>query len=529
MRIAALLLASFLLLPAASCQQHPPATEVTASALRERAAAAENQGRFGDAADAFVLLTQREPGRAEWFVEAGRCLGRSGRFREALDLLDGARKRFPDVIELPAMLARTMLLEAESPGALQPEILWTDAAALAEEVLQLEPDHLDSRLLLAQARYLLGEWDTAIAVAEEAARRHPQHPGAHILIGRIATERFKQLLAAHERVGSDNPTLQQQLVADLDGQRQLALRSFRRAAEIDPSRAHPHMALAQLAMLDKKTDAARAHFADALVADPNVPLDHFALNRELDWQARRDFYAGLLQRYLARPGHDAARAATLRWHLGRALFDGEQWQAAIDSFTVALADDPSASNSYYYLCLSAYHLGDHDGAENHAAAYAALGAPAFADVLRSLDVQMRGQVRAVLQFLGDRAFQRDHKAASRDINHVIACLVDSADAWNNHAFLCRETGRFDDAWSSYQNAIEKEPQSPQLWNDAAVILQYHQATPENLVKARTMYGKALELAAAVERDPATTPAQRERAAGAIKDARANLAELDKAK
>ncbi|MCB9887727.1 MAG: tetratricopeptide repeat protein [Planctomycetes bacterium] len=529
MRIAALLLACFLPLPTASCQQPQQAAEVTVSALRERAAAAENQGRFGDAADAFVLLTQREPGRAEWFVDAGRCLGRSGRFREALDLLDGARKQFPGVIELPAMLARTMLLEAESPGALQPEILWTDAAALAEGVLQLEPDHLDSRLLLAQARFLLGEWDTAVAVAEEAVRRHPRHPGAHILIGRIATERFKQLLTTYERVGDTNPELQQHLVADIDAQRQLANKSFRRAAALDPSRAHPHMALAQLAMLDKKTDVARGHFADALVADPNVPLDHFALNRELDWQARKAFYEGILKRYLARPAHDAAAAATLRWHLGRALFDGEQWQAAIDSFKVALADDPKATNSYYYLCLSAYHLGDHDGAEGYAAAYAALGAPAFADVLRGLDVQMRGQVRAVLQFLGDRAFQQGHKEASRDINHVIACLVDSADAWNNHAFLCRETGRFDDAWSSYQHALEKEPESPQLWNDAAVILQYHLANPENLAKARSMYAKALELAAKVERDAGASPAQRDRAAGATKDARANLAELDKSK
>ena len=527
MRTAALLLSSLLLIGGVGCQQVPPKPEVTVSALREQAAAAENQGRFGDAADAFLQLTRREPQRAEWIVEAGRCLGRSGRFREALDLLDNGRKQFPGVIELPAMLARTMLLEAESPGALQPEILWTDAAALAEGVLELEPDHLDSRLLLAQARYLLGESDAAVGAAEEAARRHPNHPGAHILLGRIATDRFRQLLLAYERLPQADTERRTALVADIDAQRQRAIAAFTRAATLDATRPHPHMALAQIALLDKKDREARAHFADALVADPQVPLDHFAMNAGLDWQARRDLYQDVLRRYLARPDHTAVKAATLRWHLGRALFDGQDWLAAKDAFAGALADDPKATNSYYYLCLAAYHLDDHDGAERHAAAYAALGAVDFADVLRSLDVEMRGQVRAVLQFLADRAFQRGSKAASRDINHVIACLVDSADAWNNHAFLCRETQRFDDAWSSYQHALEKEPESPQLWNDAAVILQYHQASPENLGKARTMYQRALELAAKVERDPAATTTQRERAAGAARDARANLAELDK--
>lgn len=527
MRIAALLLSSFLLLSVAGCQVTTPPTQPSISTLREQAAAAENDGRFGEAADAFVLLTQRDPHRAEWYVEAGRCLGRSGRFGEALDLLDAARKKFPGVIELPAMLARTMLLQAESPGALMPEVLWTDAAALAEGVLELEPDHLDSRLLLAQARYMLGEWDAALSAAEEAARRHPTHPGAHILIGRIATERFRQMLLAYERVPKDDSSLQAEFVANLDAQRQRAIAAFRKAAQLDPLRAHPHLALAQIAMLDKKADVARGHFGDALVADPAVSLDHFAMNRELDWQGRRDFYTKVLQRYSARQDRSAAKAATLQWHLGRALFDGAQWQAAIDAFDQALAGDATATNSYYYLCLAAYELGDMDKAERYAAAYAAVSAPGFADVLRSLDVEMRGQVRAVLQFLGDRAFQRDSKAASRDINHVIACLADSADAWNNHAFLCRETERFDDAWASYQHALEKEPGSPQLWNDAAVILQYHLADPENLSKARAMYARAIELSAKVLADAASSATQRERASKAASDARANLAELDK--
>ncbi|MFM1873622.1 MAG: hypothetical protein RL398_3044 [Planctomycetota bacterium] len=524
MKLLPLLFCSLGLVAAIGCQTEP-APQITPSQLREQAAAAENRGRYRDAADVYLRLVKTDPERAEWYVEAGRCLGRSGRFKEALELLDGARKKFPGLPDVAAMLARTMLLEAESGQALQPEILWTDAAAIAEEVLAVDANHLDSRLLLAQARFLLGEWDAADACAEEAVKRHPNHPGAYILIGRIATERFAQLSAAYAKLADADDAAKAEIVAAIDAQRTRAGDALRKAVAADPSRAHPHIALAQLAVMDRKDDAARAHFGDALVADPLQPVDHSALCRGLTAEQRASFYAGLLQRYEARGDAVAKKAAALRWQLGRAYYDGERWADAEAAFGAALAADPSATNSHYYLCLCAYRRGDHDRAEQHAAAYAAAGAPEFADVLRSLDVEPRGQMRALLQFLADRAFAAGRKEPSRDINHVIACLVDSADAWNNHAFLCRETGQFEAAWSSYGHALEKEPESPQLWNDAAVILQYHLRGDENLAKAKQMYGRAIELAGKVAANPKASAIERDRAAQAAKDAKANLAEL----
>ena len=132
---------------------------------------------------------------------------------------------------------------------------------------------------------------------------------------------------------------------------------------------------------------------------------------------------------------------------------------------------------------------------------------------------------AIIRHLGDRAYRQDRKDNSRDLNHVIACLQDSADAWNNYAFLCRETGKFEDAFAGYEHAIEKEPDSPQLWNDAAVILQYHMPSPANLERAGTMYGHALELAAKVLADDNASSLSRERASKARSDARLNREKL----
>jgi tetratricopeptide (TPR) repeat protein len=459
-------------------------------------------------------------------VAAGRCLGRSGRFREAIELLDGARTAFPAVLEVPAMLARTFLLQTESDrGMLHPEIAWADAAGLAEEVLQREPNHEDSRMVLAQARYLLGDHDEAVRQAEEAARRHPQHPGAHVLLGRIATDRFRTLLQRYERERPDGQVAADQ-VAAIDVQRRAARSAYQRAVELDSSRPHPHVALAQLALLDHRDELARKHLVDAMVADPEVAIDHGVVERGLDWRGRVDVYTEALRRYEATPQHQPKKAAALRWYLGRAHYDGAQWEPAQKLFTQALVDDPAAKNCLYYLAFAAYHAGDHDTAERHAAAYAALGAPAFADEVRRLDGELRGQTGAIVQYLADRAFQQGRREPSRDLNHVIACLKDSADAWNNHAFLCRETGRFDDALASYQHAIEKEPDSPQLWNDHGAVLQYHVPTPENRAKARTMYEKAIRLADAVLADPKAPTERRERAQRARQDATANLAALE---
>ena len=169
----------------------------------------------------------------------------------------------------------------------------------------------------------------------------------------------------------------------------------------------------------------------------------------------------------------------------------------------------------------------YDDSEQQAATYARAGAPAFADVLRAIPATDRVQIAEMVFFLGNHAFVEGRIENSRDLNHVIACLRDSADAWNNHAFLCRETKQFESAYSSYLHAIEKEPTSAQLWNDAAVVLQYHLPTPKNLVKARTMYQQSLQLATKALADKSSSEQERAFAEEAQTNALANIAELDK--
>lgn len=518
--------------PAVAAPQDPVVvTQQEQNQLRATAFKAENEGRYGVAADAFLKLSKSAPTRQDWMIAAGRCLGRSGRFADAIDLLDAGRKRFDGDIEISAMLARTLLLQTESvAGMMNPEVIWADAAEIAEAVLKAHPDHEDCRLLLAQARYLMGHWDEAVRQAQVAVTRHPKRPGAHVLLGRIATDRFRRLLKDYKESDATGRE-QSELVAKLHAERVRAKQAFEKAAELDATRAHPHVALSQLASIDGKLDEAKAHLRNALAIDPDVAVDHDMLTAGMNSQQRLTFYQGLREQFTKATklpkSQQAKKTATLHFHEGRAQLDSLQFAAARASFRLALADDPSAKNAHYYCFLAAYYIKDYDDAEQHAAVYARAGAPAFADVLRAVSATDRVQIAEMVLYLGNRAYNEKRIENSRDLNHVIACLKDSADAWNNHAYLCRETKQFESAYSSYQHAIEKEPTSAQLWNDAAVVLQYHLPTPENLTKARTMYKKALQLATASLADTSISAQKRKFAEEAQVNARANIAELDK--
>lgn len=521
-RIRAALAALLWLGGGAACQE--PRPEAPVAALRESARGAERQGRFADAAALYLRLVAAEPDRPEWVAGAGRCLGRSGRFNDAINLLQEKQARFPGELDLPALLARTLLLKAESdPGALDPAGYLAEAARIVERVLQQNPRHQESLLILAQARYLLRDEAAAVAAAERAAEFHPDHPGSHILVGRIHADRFRRLLDEQRAAAEDDPGRAER-TRELAHSRQRAEASYRRAIELDPARAFPHLALGDLCRAEGKAQPALQHFRRALLADPDTAVDH-AWIAQTAGTGRRQFYLDLIDAYLAHPDHDRRKAAVLRFYLGLALYDEQQFAAAEPVFARVLADHPAYVNAAYYAAMAAWRMSDLDRAEGHAAAFAAASAPRFADIIRALPEAQRAEVTGMVRHLADRAYAAERVGHSRDLNHVLASLLDTADAWNNWALLCRDTGRPQDSLLGYRRALEKEPDSPQLLNDTAVILHYHVGDAAALQEARAMYQRAIAEADRVLADPAAEPVLQQLAARARSDAQANLKEL----
>ncbi len=497
--------------------------------LRERAAAAERRGEYSAAADLYIELTREAPNDPDLYLAAGNCLGRSGRYNDALDLLEGVRKRFPDVLELHAMIARTYSLKARSmldSGVRDAAVLLTleDAIRAADAILQKQPGHLEALLILGQCHLDLGDNELALARAEEVVKRHPNHPGGHILVGTVSFNRFVQ---TRQRIVDEKPSGQE--LAELQGiakaARDRCEQALLQATRVDPERALAQGKLGDLFAWEGDLEKAASRYAAALGVDPDVSVPHDWIRTNVKPARRVQLYEEAAGAYTAKPNTRPEKRALLDFYLGLAWYDQSQWKKARPAFVAAVTKNSTFLNAHYYAMRAAYWDGQHDDAIRSAAAFAKAAPRAFADLIRSLpDAQ---QSIAILEFAGAKCYREGRQDESRDLNQVLALVLDTDRHWNNYAFLCRETGQFEASYEAYRRALEKAPDSPQLLNDAAVILQYHLATPENLQTAREMYTRAIAAAEKQLADDATPQDQKAIARTALTDARNNLALLPK--
>jgi tetratricopeptide (TPR) repeat protein len=505
----------------------PPGPQLS---LAEQAIVAERRGDPGAAADLYLKLIEASPGNPEWVVAAGRCMGLAQRYNDAIDLLNGRRERFPDAVEIPAMLARTFLLKAEgmlSEGIrdLNVELYLRDAVSTCEEILSAAPGHRDSRLILTQSLLQMGEREEALRQAEETVRRFPDHPGGHILLGRIS---FDDFAALRRRITASRPTgqVQADMIQSAYELREKARQAFESAIKADPTRPFPHKMLGNLQSWLGNTPAALGHYRQALVIDPQTSIDHAWVAQNIAADQRLSFYDATLQEYRQRSDANPANTIILDFHAARALMDKESWADAQGRFEKVLRYSPSDPGSLYYAMISAFWAEDMEAAEKHAAAHAVQSPAGFADLIRGLADSERENSLTVLSLLARQSYEAERLDNGRDINRVLAYVTNTVVHWNNYAFLCRETERFEDSLAAYRRALRIEPDSPQLLNDAGVILQYHLTGTETREQARAYYKRAIAVAEELLQDPDTAPESLELARQAMRDAEANLKQLD---
>jgi tetratricopeptide (TPR) repeat protein len=522
----------------AQVEQDPPDRVEDRNALRQAAFAAAQRGEAAAAAEAFLALARLEPDDPQWVVQAADHLGKAGRFNDAMDLLEETRKRFPDVLSLPAMLARTFHLKADTmvaEGVRDANVVfyYQDAARTAERVLAVDPRHLDARLILASAQYQLGAYDEALAAAEVAVEQHPDEYGGHAMVGRI---RFQRFVEARQQLGADGlgAEQRQELTDSAAAHQERARTALLAAAKADRSRSFPRVKLGDLAAWAGDLDEALRWYGEAMAIDPNAQIDHAWLRTAVEAGRRREFYRAVQSAYGARDGATERGRGTIVWYEGQAAFDAAAnlaaevppaersagWKEAARLFAIARQAVPDYADTAWWLMQAEYWAGDLAAATATAVDFARQDARRFADMIRQDE-----QTVAALVGMAAKAFEQGRLADSRDLNQVVAYARQTADAWNNYAFLCRETRRYEESLRAYEEALRIEPESPQLLNDAGVILQYHTRGEDALARARDHYRRAIEFA---ERDLAAGRLEGEalqRTRIALRDAKANLARL----
>ncbi|MCA8955353.1 MAG: tetratricopeptide repeat protein [Planctomycetes bacterium] len=505
----------------------PAVAQVSGEDFRARAFAAYSAGKLAEASDLFMRLFHAGAADRDLLRTGAECLEKNQRFNDALDVLARGKKQFPDDEVFRVALARVYNLKAagllKSTGKLDTNAVFNfqDAIREAKELLATKPDNRDARLILANSYYTIGKWEEAKQQADELVKRFPAHPGGHIVLGDLAFEHFKLHRQKLNQKGADTTDATMQKVA---GARESARNSYSEAIRLDPERLIAHYKLGDLCAWNGETKQALAHYRAALLLDPNAPVSHSWVASSLDPAARYAYYEQLGKDYLTKPGADKSKAALLVWYAANAQAAQKKYLEAEQLYTLSASFNPSYAQGHYYAMYYAYYnRKDQDAALLHAARYAAAAPIEFADLVRASSE--RESVTQLIDFLARQAMNKNNLPASRDLNRVLAALVDTADAWNNYAFMARESGQFDASEKAYRHALEIEPTSGQLMNDLAVILHFHKRTVESWREAERLYVAAGKAAKSVLADSRASKARKDSARVTVRDAGNNLRDL----
>lgn len=203
---------------------------------------------------------------------------------------------------------------------------------------------------------------------------------------------------------------------------------------------------------------------------------------------RKEAIADLLAAEKALPKTRPEPWAQLAW-LYEA--DGQQEQA-VDAAVQALKRAPQGGvGTLFHLALR------YSSERRYAIAAAALAAMVKADAAQVSSLLRNEQDPTASALLLGYAVGPIVEANALDearaaLAAIVAAKPQSADPWNNYAFVCRETQKYEESYDAYVQALSFDPESPRLNNDAGVILHYylHRETD----KAQAYYEKAVELA-----------------------------------
>ncbi len=440
----------------------------------EDAQEARDAGRFEDAAALFAKAVAADPASADAAAGLAAVLAGLGRHDEAVAAANAGLAANPAHLGLLLARARTYLLLADKRDAegADPALILSDAVAEADlsikAALNVDAKNADARVLKAKILRYQGGGDSAEsrAMLEAVLTDFPDNFDAHWDLGRYhlqqgaVVQKDKSAAAPHWKA---------------------AERHFRRCAEIDPKSGAAHWECANaMAWQGKPAPAVAAEYA---LAAQKSPGNEKVLNQLYRWagtdkKARVAMFEDVAQ---ARPGEPLVAI-----FLAFAQKEAGDLDGGLATLTAAEKSMPSAP----YVPLNRGHLllakGDTDGA---VAAY-----------VRAVAACERFE-KGLFDDLNGKAFQAKAFTPSQREKLWQALwqkwprVVDTA---NNAGLWYRDVGSdFKMSSSWYLRAVEAAPESPQVLNDTALILDQYLREYE---MAEPYYRRAIAAGAAQGRD-----------------------------
>jgi len=336
-----------------------------------------------------VMLCQQIP-KAEKHYQLGLDLEKAGKYHEAAEEFSLAIQINPEFSEAYYHLGLSNFQDGDVVQAIH---------ALMQ-LMQLEPNNNQTRLVLAQIYSGLGYSNDALALYIRAQQVAPEDPEIYFHIGLIHFEQkaYSQATQALQQAIMLDPRMikaRKLLASVYEAQNDLpnAYRQLREAAEAAPQDPDPPSDLGMLYLKEGKLAEAEKQFLKALSLQKNFEPAHMglaktyhlmgrlpesleqlsALLREAPQDPSALLERGTVEEALGKK--DDARAdfehfsriapdrAEGDLSLGVLDFEAGRYSSAIQHLSKAVALDAKQADAYYYLGQAYYHLGEAREAE----------------------------------------------------------------------------------------------------------------------------------------------------------------------
>jgi tetratricopeptide (TPR) repeat protein len=335
------------------------------------------QARFSEAADHFLLASQRLPNDVDIWYGLGQVyleLGRQEVKRLGEIAPNGAR-----ILQLAGDL---WLLRGERGHAL----------ALYQDALKLRPGLTEVRQIVGQ---LLDHQKSsqppaisqpAAAAPVPAPADSPSPEDAHYRAATDFRERAQQAFERISALGADSYRAHQLLAESLLAQERVdeALVEYRAALKLKPDLAGIHLAIGNLLMSKGRATEALEEYRAELLLRPDDPETYYRAARAQIVLGKGADAEASLNRALASGGAPAAA----RRELGRIYLGRGQPAKAVQSLSTYIATTANDASAHYLLMRAYRALGDAAAAERHLAKYKGL----------SDDAKQRASIQKALSF-----------------------------------------------------------------------------------------------------------------------------------
>ena len=523
---ATLALLGMLAAPAAPQEADDPAAAekpapVLDQSLLTRAERDLDAGRAAMAAERFKRLAESPAANRAVFLGLGRAELLAGNYAEAIDALVAAANFRRVDYDVTLTLANALRLQGtrmnrqgdyESAG-----MALIDAERFFQEAARLRPTAADPVLGESRVAKELGDSERALQLAVKATTVQPDHAEAFVELGcqRYGTYWYLKGMQGEE--------------AARDA-KELCRAAYAKALELDPKSGPALNGMGWIAMQGSDESEAIDWFKKSLLADPTLADSYANLARLFSGSLeQKKSYTRLLDGVVAAAksfgNGDARRFARAFSHYQRGLahLAARDVPALTRDFReAAKLDDSFEAAATFQIAWGLYRDNQYDKASKEILKQAEDDFPLLLGVMTS---QERPRDAALMvRSLGDKCFKKGDADAARELFRITAeALFDSASDWNNYAFLCRETGKYEESYAAYQQALEVDEGNPSLLNDAALILHYH--LHRDLDLAAEMYERAIEEGARVLEDEESDSYAKDSAKVALRDAKNNLRRL----